>query len=67
MATGLMAAKRVPRPIERSSRPALWAMTQIYHGILRKIASRPTRVLEERVSLSMLAKLRIAWQAMRMK
>jgi phytoene synthase len=47
------------------SRPTLVAMTEIYHGLLRKIAERPERVLRERVRLSTWEKLRIGWKAMR--
>ena len=49
------------------SRPTLAAMTSIYHGLLEKIAARPTCVLTERVRLSTWAKLLIGWKAMRGK
>ena len=42
-------------------------MTQIYQGLLDKIAEDPHRVLRERVSLSVLSKLRIGWRAVRRK
>ncbi len=48
-------------------RPTLVAMTEIYHGILRKMARRPLRVLTNRVSLSLWSKLRIGWRALRAK
>ena len=48
--------------IDRDSRPTLRAMTEIYHGLLKKIAADPERVLSERVSLSVLSKLRIGWR-----
>lgn len=51
--------------IERDSRPTLVAMTQIYRGLLQKIAADPQRVLTERVSLSVFSKLRIGWRAVR--
>jgi 15-cis-phytoene synthase len=51
--------------IDRDSRPTLRAMTEIYHGILTKISADPRRVLSERVSLSVLSKLRIGWRAVR--
>jgi phytoene synthase len=51
--------------ISADSRPTLVAMTQIYHTLLQKIASRPDRVLRQRVSLSIWAKLRIGWRALR--
>lgn len=53
--------------VERDSRPTLVAMTQIYRGLLDKIAADPRRVLRERVSLSLWAKLRIGWKAVRAK
>jgi phytoene synthase len=51
--------------ISPDSRPTLVAMTQIYHTLLEKIAARPARVLRHRVSLSLWAKLRIGWRALR--
>jgi phytoene synthase len=51
--------------ISADSRPTLSAMTDIYHGILKKIAARPTVVLAKRVRLSAWAKFLIAWRAMR--
>ncbi len=53
------------RRIERDSRASLVAMTGIYHRLLQKIAAEPERVLTERVSLSVLSKLRIGWRAVR--
>jgi phytoene synthase len=51
--------------IAADSRPTLIAMTEIYHTLLRKIAKRPQTVLGKRVSLSVWAKLRIGWKALR--
>jgi 15-cis-phytoene synthase len=51
--------------ISADSRPTLVAMTEIYHTLLRKIARRPQTVLRKRVSLSVWAKLRIGWKALR--
>jgi len=51
--------------IESASRPTLAAMTEIYRGLLEKISADPQRVLHQRVSLSPLSKLRIAWRAAR--
>jgi phytoene synthase len=51
--------------IEPTSRPTLAAMTEIYRGLLEKISADPRRVLHQRVSLSPLSKLRIAWRAAR--
>ena len=51
--------------IAPDSRPTLTAMTQIYHGLLKKLAAEPQRVLRERVSLSLFTKLMIGWRASR--
>jgi len=51
--------------ISADSRPTLTAMTQIYHGILGKMSNDPAKVLRQRVSLSPIAKFRIAWRATR--
>lgn len=53
--------------IEKDCRPALVAMTRIYHGILQAIAANPGIVLRQRVSLSWLSKLMIGWQAIHAK
>ena len=45
--------------------PTMVAMTEIYRGLLAKIAQEPERVLRERVSLSLIHKLRIGWRATR--
>jgi 15-cis-phytoene synthase len=51
--------------IAADSRCALQAMTEIYQGILRKIAVKPARVLRQRVRLSKWAKSMIALRAWR--
>jgi phytoene synthase len=51
--------------ITADSRPTLIAMTEIYHSILKKIAKKPLRVMNGRVSLSLWSKLRIGWRALR--
>ncbi len=56
---------RLEERISPDSRPTLIAMTEIYHTLLRKIAARPARALKRRVSLSVWAKLRIGWRALR--
>ena len=53
------------RCISPDSRPTLIAMTEIYRGLLKKVACEPERVLRERVSLSLFSKLRIGWRATR--
>jgi phytoene synthase len=51
--------------ISAENRSALMAMTAIYHGILRKIAAEPQRVLRGRVRLGKLSKICIALQCWR--
>ena len=51
--------------ISADSRPTLIAMTEIYRGLLKKVAHQPERVLRKRVSLSLFSKLRIGWRASR--
>ena len=46
--------------------PTLWAMTEIYHGILGRIRADPGAVMRGRVRLSPLRKAWIAWRAGRM-
>ena len=58
-------SKPLEHRIAADSRPTLVAMTEIYHGLLKKVAQRPQRVLRERVSLSAWSKLRIGWRALR--
>jgi phytoene synthase len=53
--------------VAADSRPTLITMTEIYRRLLRKVAQEPERVLHERVSLSLLSKLRIGWRAARAK
>ena len=53
--------------IHPDARPTLRAMTEIYRGLLEKIAQKPARVLQRRVRLSAATKLLIGWRAMRGK
>jgi phytoene synthase len=53
--------------IERTSRPALWAMMEIYSRILKKIARRQFDVFGQRVRLSHAEKLAIAFRALTMR
>jgi phytoene synthase len=53
--------------VEPDSRATLATMTEIYHGLLEKMAANPLRVMRERVSLSLWSKLRIGWKAARGK
>lgn len=51
--------------ISRDCRATLTAMTEIYRGLLRKIARDPESILRQRVSLSLLEKFLIASRAKR--
>jgi 15-cis-phytoene synthase len=51
--------------VAADSRPTLATMTEIYRRLLHKVADEPERVLHERVSLSLISKLRIGWRAAR--
>lgn len=55
------------RMIEPSCLPTLWAMTQIYRGILGRIEARPAGIASERrVRLPAWRKALIAWRARRL-
>jgi phytoene/squalene synthetase len=50
--------------ITESCRPTLWAMTSIYHGLLRKMHDDPAKLMtSQRVRLSAVRKGLIALQA----
>ncbi len=49
--------------IEPGCRPTCWAMMRIYRRLLEKIAARPRRVLNQRVTLGCFQKLTIAVRA----
>jgi phytoene synthase len=49
--------------VHADGRPCLWAMTAIYHGLLKKIAPDPLIVLRKRVRLSGFHKASIALRA----
>ncbi len=55
------------RMIDPACLPTLWAMTEIYRGILDQIAANPRIVVSGRARLSSLRKAWIAWRATRMK
>lgn len=57
------AAADLESHLSRSSRGTSWAMGEIYHRILRRIADEPERIVRERVSLDGLEKTRIAMRA----
>jgi phytoene/squalene synthetase len=53
--------------IEPSCLPTLWAMTEIYRGILGRIQSRPSAIASSRrVRLPAWRKALIAWRAPRL-
>jgi phytoene synthase len=50
--------------VHKDGRPCLWAMTEIYHRLLKKISANPTAVLSgKRVRLSKTTKAWIAFRA----
>lgn len=55
------------RMIDPACLPTLWAMTQIYRGILGRIQARPRIVVEGRARLSSVRKAWIAWRATRLR
>ena len=54
------------RMIDPACLPTLWAMTEIYRGILHRIEAGPHVVVHGRARLSSLRKAWIAWRASRM-
>ena len=65
--SSLAAASAPVRAARNTGLVELFAMTAIYHALLKKISRDPERVLRERVSLSILDKLRIASRATRVR
>lgn len=57
------AAADLESHLTRSCRGTSWAMGEIYHRILERIAEDPERVVHERISLEGLEKTRIAMRA----
>jgi phytoene synthase len=55
------------RMIDPACVPTLWAMTEIYRGILDRIEADPRIVVAGRARLSSLRKAWIAWRATRMR
>jgi phytoene synthase len=45
--------------IDRESRPALWVLVSIYHGLLKRIEEAEYDVFSHRASVPMLQKLAI--------
>jgi phytoene synthase len=60
-------ARRLLPLVDQGSRPALWAMMEIYNGILGKIVRRRFDVYKRSVRLSTAAKLSIAVRALAMR
>jgi phytoene synthase len=50
--------------LDRRSGACALAMSQIYEGVLERIDARPERILEERVSLPVAAKTRVALRSL---
>jgi phytoene synthase len=61
------AARRLLPLVEGSSRPALWAMIQIYERILDKIEGRRFDVFRQPIHLASAEKLSIALKALGMR
>ena len=55
------------RMIDPACLPTLWAMTEIYRGILDRIEANPRIVVAGRARLSSLRKAWIAWRATRLR
>jgi phytoene/squalene synthetase len=53
--------------IDPSCLPTLWALTQIYRGILGRIEAEPRITVAGRARLSSFRKAWIAWRATRMR
>jgi len=49
--------------IDPSGRPTLWALTEIYRGLLDRIARDPSQIVRKRVSVPTFHKLMIAFRA----
>jgi len=60
-------ARKLLPLVEKTSRPALWAMMEIYGRILNKIIRRKYNVFEERIGLSRSEKAAIALKALTMR
>ena len=52
--------------ISSECRATSWAMTEIYRGLLDRIAQDPRRIVKERVRLGSMRKMSIAWRAKRL-
>ena len=59
------AARDLEVHLESDARATSWAMAEIYHGLLRRIADQPSRVARHRVTLGGWRKATIAWRARR--
>jgi phytoene synthase len=51
--------------LSEECRATSWAMTRIYHELLRRIERDPSRIVRERVGLGSIRKMAIAWRARR--
>ena len=57
------AASTLEGHLDPDARATSWAMVEIYHGLLRRIADAPGRLARDRVTLGRWRKVRIAWKA----
>lgn len=63
--THYAASAELERHLAADARATSWAMAEIYHGLLRRIAEDPSRVVRDRVRLGGWRKATIAWRARR--
>lgn len=63
--THYAAARDLEAHLDADARATSWAMAEIYHGLLRRIADRPSRAARRRVTLGGWRKATIAWKARR--
>ena len=59
-------SSRLDDHISVECRATSWAMTEIYRGLLDRIARDPSRIVKERVRLGSMRKMSIAWRAKRL-
>ena len=63
--THYAAARDLEAHLDADARATSWAMAEIYHGLLRRIADQPSRAARRRVTLGGWRKATIAWKARR--
>lgn len=61
------AARKLLPLVEKASKPALWAMIEIYQRILDRIVQRQFDVFQDRIHLASSEKIAIALRALAMR